>query len=128
MGKKTTNNPSIRKCAMMKGSSKCFNMLMACAIVLGLMVWLGAKALGAVETKPALLDFSDAPQGFLPPPLHPEGVQLETRKLAEGAMHWRPIMGWWITAVLLWDGAGFWSSIRISTGRWPGRFWTRCDG
>ncbi len=31
-----------------------------------------------------LLDFTDAPAGFLPPPLHPRGVELTTRELAPG--------------------------------------------
>ncbi|MCH9023277.1 MAG: MBL fold metallo-hydrolase, partial [Planctomycetes bacterium] len=31
-----------------------------------------------------LLDFSKAPEGFIPPPLHPAGVQFETRRLSEG--------------------------------------------
>jgi len=41
------------------------------------------KADGSAEGA-GLLDFSQAPEGFIPPPLHPAGVQLETRRLSEG--------------------------------------------
>ena len=40
------------------------------------------RALGQVShTRP---DFSQAPAGFVPPPLHPRGVELQTQRLADG--------------------------------------------
>ena len=47
---------------------------------------LAALAQPAAAERPAdkPLEAFDAPEGFIPPPLHPAGVQLETRELAPG--------------------------------------------
>ncbi|MDP6353224.1 MAG: MBL fold metallo-hydrolase [Alphaproteobacteria bacterium] len=44
---------------------------------------LAAPISSAPEARPAI-DLTDGPEGFIPPRLHPEGAELETRELASG--------------------------------------------
>ncbi len=54
-----------------------------------ILVSLAAAALAWSGTAPAqdvapLSLFADAPEGFIPPPLHPQGAKLQTVELADG--------------------------------------------